>query len=134
MTGTPRSRRTHRHRILWCVLALLWLCQQAAFAAAVCAVSMPGMATAATSASQPACVNGMSVHAKGLACAEHCAQGTLVQSDARSPKVPGSLLPPLAPAAPTVAMLPRAEVSFAPSDQGYVYRPPLRLLYCSLLI
>jgi hypothetical protein len=119
---------------LWCVLGLLWLCQQAAFAASVCAVSVPPVAAAATVASQPNCMSDMSGHAKRLMCARHCTHDTPVQSDARSPNVPDSLLPPLAPATPVVAMLPRAEASFASTDQGHVYRPPLRLLFCSLLI
>ncbi len=129
MTRTSSRRGIHRHHILWCVLALLWLCQQAAFAASVCAVSVPTM-----SASQPNCMSDMSGHAKRLMCAQHCAQDTPVQPEARSPNVPDSLLPPLAPATPLVAMLPRAEASFASTDQGHVYRPPLRLLFCSLLI
>lgn len=95
---------------------------------------MPDMATV-TSASQPTCMGDMSVgQAKRLMCAQHCAQGTAIQSDASSPNIPGSLLPPLAPEAPVVAMLPRAEASFAPTDRAHVYRPPLRLLFCSLLI
>lgn len=134
MTGISHRRGIHRHHILWCVVALLWLCQQAAFAASVCAVSVLPMAAAATSASQRNCMSDMSGHAERLMCAQHCAQGTPIQSDARSPNVPGSLLPPLAPAAPVVAMLPRAEASFASTDQGHVYRLPLRLLFCSLLI
>lgn len=134
MTGMSHRRSIHRHHILWCVLVLLWLCQQVAFAASACVVSMPDMATV-TSASQPTCMDDMAVgHAKDLMCAQHCAQGTAIQSDASSPNVPGSLLPPLAPDAPVVAMLPRAEASFASTDRGHVYRPPLRLLFCSLLI
>ena len=134
MTGMSHRRGFHRHHVLWCVLALLWLCQQAAFAASACVVSMPSMATV-TSASQPACTGDMSVaHAKRLVCAQHCAQGTAIQSDASSPHVPGSLLPPLAPDAPVVAMLPRVEASFASTDRGHIYRPPLRLLFCSLVI
>ncbi len=127
-------RSIHRHHILWCVLALLWLCQQVAFAASACVVSLPDMATA-TSASQPTCMGDMAVgNAKDLMCAQHCAQGTAIQSDASSPNVPGSLLPPLAPNAPVVAMLPRANALFASAEREHVYRPPLRLLFCSLLI
>jgi hypothetical protein len=132
MIGISHRRRIRRHHILWGVLALLWLCQQAAFAASACIVSMP---TTVTSASQPTCMGDMSMaHAKRLMCAEHCAQGTAIQSDASLPHVPGSLLPPLAPDAPVVAMLPRAEASFAWAAQGHADRPPLRLLFCSLLI
>jgi hypothetical protein len=121
MIGISHRRRIRRHHILWGVLALLWLCQQAAFAASACIVSMPTT------------VMSMA-HAKRLMCAEHCAQGTAIQSDASLPHVPGSLLPPLAPDAPVVAMLPRAEASFAWAAQGHADRPPLRLLFCSLLI
>ena len=134
MTGMSHRRGIRRNHILWCVLALLWLCQQAAFAASACIVSMPSMATI-TSVSQPTCTDDMSVgHTRRLMCAQHCAQGTAIQSDASSLHVPGSLLPPLAPDAPVVAMLPRAEASFAWADQGHAARPPLRLLFCSLLI
>ena len=134
MTGISDRHGIHRHHILWYVLALLWLCQQTAFAANVCTMSVSPAAAVATSTSQPNCMSDMSGHAKRLVCAQHCAQGIVVQSDAQSPTVPGSLLPPLAPAAPTVVMLPRAEASFAWADRGHVYRPPLRLLFCSLLI
>ncbi|MEO7065269.1 MAG: hypothetical protein ABI114_00010 [Rhodanobacter sp.] len=134
MTGISYRHGIHRHHIVWYVLALFWLCQQAAFAASVCAMPVPS-AAATLSTSQPTCMGDMSVgHAKRLVCAQHCAQGTAIQSDATSPNVPGSLLPPLAPDAPVVAMLPRAEVSFASTDREHVYRPPLRLLFCSLLI
>lgn len=126
-------RRTQRHYLFWLVAVLL-LWQQMAFAASVCAMTVPGMAAVATSASQPACMSGMPGHADRLMCAQHCTQGTPVQSDARSPNVPGSLLPPLAPAATAVVMLPRTEASFASADRGHVFRPPLRLLFCSLLI
>jgi hypothetical protein len=134
MTGIFHRRGAHRHHILWCVLALLWLFQQAAFAASVCAVSVPPMLVA-KSASQPTCVSDMSAghHAQRDMCAE-CTQGTPIRSDARSTFMPGSLLPPLAPAAPAVAVLPPAEESLASADQGHVYRPSLRLLFCSLLI
>lgn len=134
MTGIFHRRSIRRHHILWCVLALLWLCQQVAFAASVCVVSTPPMAMEGMETAQPASMNDMSGHATHLMCAQHCVQGTAVQPDARSPNVPGSLLPPLAPAAPTVAMLPRTETSFASTNQDAVYRPSLRLLFCSLLI
>ncbi|MCW8808798.1 MAG: hypothetical protein OQK79_11930 [Rhodanobacter sp.] len=133
MSRAFRLRRKPRHYLFWLV-AMLLLWQQMALAASVCAMSVPGMAAVATSASQPACMSGMTGHADQITCAQHCAQGTPVQSDARSPSVPGSLLPPLAPTAPTVVMLPRAEASFASADQGRLFRPPLRLLFCSLLI
>lgn len=135
MTGISYRHGIHRHHILWYVLALLWLCQQAAFAASVCAMPVPSAAAATLSTSQPTCMGDMSVgYAKRLVCAQHCAQGTAIQSNATSPNVPGSLLPPLAQDAPVVAMLPRAEASFASTDREHVYRPPLRLLFCSLLI
>lgn len=126
-------RRAPRHYLFWLVAVLL-LWQQMALAANVCATSVPSMAAVTTSASQPACMSGMQGPADRLMCAQHCAQGTPVQSDARSPNVPGSLLPPLAPIVPAVVMLPRAEASFASADQGHVFRPPFRLLFCSLLI
>ena len=124
--------RTPRHYLFWLVVVLLW--QQMALAASACAMSVPDMVAAETSASQPACMSGMPGHADRLMCAQHCTGGTPVQSDARSPNVPGSLLPPLAPVALAVVMLPRTGASFASVDQGHVFRPPLRLLFCSLLI
>lgn len=133
MSRAFRLRRTPRHYLFWLVVVLL-LCQQMALAASVCAMSVPSMGAVATSTSQPACMSGMSGHADRLMCAQHCAQRTPLQSDARSPNVPDSLFPPLAPPAPAIVMLPRTEASFASVDRGHLFRPPLRLLFCSLLI
>ena len=140
MSPSFRMRRTKRPSLFWLV-ALLLLWQQMALAASLC--PMPGghiMAAVATTAAQPDCMPSMhgmhegQGHANPAMCAQHCTQGSLVQSDARSPNVPGSMLPPLAPAMPTVVRLPRAESSFASAFQLQADHPPLRLLYCSLLI
>ena len=135
MARIPHRYGTHRHRILWCVLALLLLLyQQAAFAAGVCAVSVPSVAATATAVSQPASMSRMPGYAGRLLCAQHCAQGTPIPSDARLLHTPRPVFLPLAPAAPAIAILPRAAVSLALADQGFVYRRPLRLLFCSFLI
>lgn len=134
MSPALRMRRTKRPSLFW-LLALLLLWQQVVLAASLC--PMPSghlMAAAAMPASQSDCMHGMQGHADPSLCAQHCAQGSLVQSDARLPNVPGSLLPPLAPAMPSVAMLPRAESSFASAFQLQAEHPPFRLLFCSLLI
>ncbi|HUW28080.1 MAG TPA: hypothetical protein VMV97_05660 [Sulfuriferula sp.] len=129
-------RRTKRSSLFWLV-ALLLLWQQMAVATSLCPMSGLAMAAVATPASQPACMQSMhggQGHVQRAVCAEHCAQGSLVQSDARLPNVPASMLPPLAPAMPTVVMLPRAESSFASAFRLQADHPPLRLLFCSLLI
>ena len=134
MSSSFRMPRTKRPSLFW-VVALLLLWQQMAFAATLC--PMPGghsMAVVGTTASQPDCMHGGQGHARAAMCAQHCAQGGLVQSDARSPNVPGSMLPPLAPAMPILARLPRAESSFASAFRLQADHPPLRLLFCSLLI
>lgn len=126
--------RTKRPSLFW-LMALLLLWQQMALATSLC--PMPSghiMAAVATSSSQPECMHGMQGHADPTMCAQHCAQGSVVQSDARLPNVPASMLPPLAPAMPTVIMLPRAESSFASAFRLQADHPPLRLLFCSLLI
>ena len=126
--------RTTRPGLFWLVAVLL-LWQQMALAASLC--PMPGwhaMAAVATTASQPECMHGGQGHANAAMCAQHCAQGSLVQSDARLPNVPASMLPPLAPAMPAVVWLPRAEASFASAFHLQADHPPLRLLFCSLLI
>ncbi|MDE2155164.1 MAG: hypothetical protein KGJ32_04610 [Xanthomonadaceae bacterium] len=123
-------RRTQRPILFWLV-ALLLLWQQMALAASLC--PMPAAAAAAPAA-QSACMSSQQGPAHTAMCAQHCAQGSLVQSDARSPSVPGSMLPPLAPAMPAVAMLPRASSSFDSAFQLQAERPPLRLLFCALLI
>ncbi|TAM64227.1 MAG: hypothetical protein EPN49_00700 [Rhodanobacter sp.] len=135
MASTFRMHRTKLPGLFWLVLLLLW--QQMALAASLC--PMPGGhgMGVATSVSQPDCMQSMhggQGHVQRAVCAEHCVQGSLVQSDARSPNVPGSMLPPLAPAMPTLASLPRAESSFASAFQLHADHPPLRLLFCSLLI
>ncbi|MDE2308628.1 MAG: hypothetical protein KGJ97_10095 [Xanthomonadaceae bacterium] len=137
MSSSFRMRRTQRPGLFWLVTVLL-LWQQIALATGLC--PMPGghgMAAAATTAAQPDCMHGMlgtHDHANPAMCAQHCAQGRLVQFDTRSPNVPGSMLPPLAPAMPTVVMLPRAASSFASVFRPQADHPPLRLLFCSLLI
>ncbi|TAM64233.1 MAG: hypothetical protein EPN49_00740 [Rhodanobacter sp.] len=137
MSPSFHMRRTKHPSLFWLV-ALLLLWQQMALATSLC--PMPGgysMAAVATTAAQPDCMHGMHEgqgHANPAMCAQHCAQGSLVQSDARSPNVPGSVLPPLAPAMPIVASLPRAESSFASAFQLHADHPPLRLLFCSLLV
>lgn len=129
-----RMRRTKRPSLFW-LLALLLLWQQVVLAASLC--TMPGahlMPAAAMPAAQTDCMHGMQGHADPSLCAQHCAQGSLVQSDSRLPNVPGSMLPPLAPAMPTVAMLPRAVSTFGVAFHPQADHPPLRLLFCSLLI
>ncbi len=134
MSAALRLRRTTRPSLFW-LLALLLLWQQAVLAASLC--PMPAgqpMAPAATPAAQLDGMHGMHGHADPSLCAQHCAQGSLVPSDASSPNVPACMLPPLAPAMPTVAMLPRAASSFASVLRHQADYPPLRLLFCSLLI
>ncbi len=136
MSPTFRMHRAKRPSLFLLVALLLW--QQLALAAGLC--PMPGgniMAAVATPAAQSDCVRGMhdgrGPVQKAL-CAQHCLQGSVVQSDARPPNVPGSLFPPLAPAMPSVVSLPRAESSFVFVFQPQADHPPLRLLFCSLLI
>jgi hypothetical protein len=129
-----RLPRTKRLSLFWLV-ALLFLSQQVALAASLC--PMPPsqiMAAASASALQSDCMDGGQAQTHPAMCAQHCAQGSVVQSDTQSPKVPGSLLPPLAPAMPAVLSLPRSESSFAAASRLRPDRPPLRLLFCSLLI
>lgn len=129
--------RRKRPGLFW-LLALLLLWQQVALAASLC--PMPGgqlMQAAVTPASQTDCMHGMrgmQDHATPSLCAQHYAQGSLVQSDTRLPNVPGSMLLPLAPSMPTVAMLPHAVSTFTPAFRLRADHPPLRLLFCSLLI
>jgi hypothetical protein len=143
MSPSIRKHRPQRPRLFWLV-ALLLLWQQIGLAANLC--PMPAgqaLAAAATPSLQPDCMPGMHAmhtmrgahgHANAALCDQHCAQGRLVRSDARPPNVPGSMLPPLAPAMPTVAMWPRAASSFASVFRPQADHPPLRLLFCSLLI
>ncbi len=128
-------RHVKRHYLFWLV-ALLLLWQQTALAAGLC--YMPGrhvMAATATPAARSDCMQSMHgghSHLRKAACAEHCLQSSLVQPNTRLPNVPGSLLPPLAPAMPTVAASPRVELSFASALQLQADHCPLRLLFCSL--
>lgn len=129
-----RLPRTKRPGLFWLV-ALLFLWQQAALGASLCPMpSSQNMAAASASALQSDCMHAGQAQTHLAMCAQHCAQGSVVQSDTQSPKVPGSLLPPLAPAMPAVLSLPRAESSFAAASRLQPDRPPLRLLFCSLLI
>lgn len=132
-----RMLRTKRPSLFWLV-AFLLLWQQVVLAASLC--PMPGghlMPAAVTPAAQSDCMHGMHMQDHSdpsLLCAQHCAQGSLVRSDSRLPNVPGSMLPPLAPAMPTVAMLPRAVSIFGLAFHPQVDHHPRRLLFCSLLI
>ncbi len=132
-------RRTKRSSLFWLV-ALLLLWQQMAVATSLCSMSGRAIAAVVTPASQPACMQSMQSmqggqgHVQWAVCTEHCAQGRLAQSDTRSLNVPGSMLPPLAPVMPNVIMLPRAESLFASAFRRQADHPPIRLLFCSLLI
>jgi len=137
MSLAIRMPRTKRPSLFWLV-ALLFLWQQVALAASLCPTPpAQSMAAATTLASQSDCMQNMhggQDHAHPVTCAQHCAQGSVVESDTRLPHVPGPLLPPLAPAMPTVASLPHAAASFASVFRLQADHPPLRLLFCSLLI
>jgi len=133
MSRSARMRCTKRHYRFWLV-ALLLLLQQVAFATSICAPierTMPAVATAAT---QSDCMHGKTGH---LGSVKHCAQGTLVSSDARSPNatsVSMSSFAPLAPVALTVSTVSSADMALAAVFRPQATHPPLRLLFCSLLI
>src|SRR5574337_1340505 len=137
MSLTVRMPRTKRPSLFWLV-TLLFLWQQVALAASLCptppAQIMQAAATVAAQSDHMPSMHGRQGHANLVTCAQHCAQGSVVQSDTQLPHVPGPLLPPLAPVMPTVASLPHAAASFASAFQLQADHPPLRLLFCSLLI
>ncbi len=126
-------RRTKRPSLFWLLalaLALLW--QQVALATVICPDSAPVMAAGVARTTPADCMSRG--QADQVLCASHCSRGTTVQSDARSPQVPASLLPPLAPALPVIAGLPLANASLASVLPRHGNIPPRRLLFCSLLI
>ncbi len=137
MLPSRRKHRSKRPSLFWLV-ALLFLWQQVTLAASLCPTPPSQIVVvAATPASHSDCMQSMRGghdQVQKAMCAEHCLQGSLVQSDARLPNLPGSVVPPLAPAMPIIASLPHAAVSFASAFQLQADHPPLRLLFCSLLI
>lgn len=126
-------RRPKRPSLFWLV-ALLLLWQQMALATALCPDSAPVMAAGVAWTAKSDCVGRMHGQAGHLPCASHGEQGAVVRSEARSPQVPGLLLPPLAPTMSVIASLPLANASLAFAFPRHGYIPPRRLLYCSLLI
>jgi len=114
---------------------LLFVWQQVALAAGLC--PFPGRihaVDAVQAPSSPACVHAMRGHTDLTLCAQDCAQGSLVQTDARLPQVPASLLPPLAPAMPKVVRPACTGSAFSAAFLSQAGPPPIRLVFCSLLI
>lgn len=122
-----------RRSLLWLV-ALLMLWQQMALAAVICPDSAPVVAVGVAPTAHMGCVSRRHDQADHLLCAGNYAQGSMIQSDEQPPKVPGPLLPPLAPAMPVIASLPLANAALASAVSRHGNIPPRRLLFCSLLI
>lgn len=129
MSRAFRKRRKPRHYLMLLVaLMLLW--QQMALAA-----NMYPLSGVITPSAVPSAIQGMfkaTRHAP--AGVRSCASSALVPSDDTSPTVRGSLLLPLAAGVQAAATLLRMEASVASAHQRSAYHPPIRLLFCSLLI
>lgn len=127
-----RIRPATRRRLFW-LAALLSLWQQVAMAAYVCTMPADAMADGMHAAMARTCPE-MRSHAGHALCLKHCAPDTSVQPDARTPNVPASLLPALVPT--MLAAAPMSSAHIPPRRAGVLpdASPPVRLLFCSLLI
>lgn len=135
MSRPFRLRCRTRRRLFWLVaLMLLW--QQVALAAYAC--PLPGAVVqhdaAALVMTSPDCMDDMQGQPDQPLCTKHCAPDSPVQSDARAPGVPASVLAALVPSLPLVDMSTHPGAFFASADASLADASPPRLLFCSLLI
>ncbi len=122
-------RRTPRHYLM-VLVALMMLWQQMASAAN----RPPSSGQTATSAAMSAMQRTFNARQHAPAGVRFSAGSVLAPSDDTSPSLRGSLSLPLARDVPGVASVPCMEASLASAHQRHAYRPPIRLLFCSLLI